>query len=319
MFAGAVTHESGRITMTWPDGQRAQKDTGRKEKTIARMREGLKPFLREFWDRPLDSFSRDEALTWALAQGSHVRQSVRQFFNHALDRGLIPCNHFARTGASKKRRRVDRHDFEIIGDDLYARLRTCARASRVDGYGPVLEGIILAEGETAMRPSEIFALHRDEVDFTENGIDIAWQIDSTTGKRVPPKDGDARWTVMSPAFREHVERMPVYSAKILFPAVRGGYYTLANFYPHWHAVRAAAGIPGFEFYELKHRALQWMVDPVEEGGLGLDHQTAARMAGHDDGGWLIFNVYTKLSERRARERAQRAVRVYQHRAKQAAR
>jgi hypothetical protein len=42
-----------------------------------------------------------------------------------------------------------------------------------------------------------------------------------------------------------------------------------------------------------------MIDPVDDGGLGLDHATAAEMAGHADGGWLIANVYTKLSQRRA--------------------
>ena len=52
-----------------------------------------------------------------------------------------------------------------------------------------------------------------------------------------------------------------------------------------------------------------LVDPVEEDGLGLDHQTAAAMAGHDDGGWLISNVYTKLAERRA----QRAMQAYRQR------
>jgi hypothetical protein len=72
-------------------------------------------------------------------------------------------------------------------------------------------------------------------------------------------------------------------------------------------------MPDLEFYELKHRALQWMVDPVEDGGLGLDPQTAAAMVGHDDGGWLISTTYTKLAERRARERATRAMRAYRQR------
>lgn len=38
----------------------------------------------------------------------------------------------------------------------------------------------------------------------------------------------------------------------------------------WKAICAVAGMPGQEFYDLKHRAIQWMVDPVDEGGLGLD-------------------------------------------------
>jgi hypothetical protein len=72
-------------------------------------------------------------------------------------------------------------------------------------------------------------------------------------------------------------------------------------------------MPGQEFYELKHRAIQWMIDPVDDGGLGLDPQTVATMVGHDDGGYLISTVYTKLSEKRAHARAQRAMDAYQQR------
>ena len=50
-----------------------------------------------------------------------------------------------------------------------------------------------------------------------------------------------------------------------------------------------------------------------DGGLGLDPETVAKMVGHDDGGWLISTVYTKLSEKRAQARAQRAMNAYQQR------
>lgn len=56
-----------------------------------------------------------------------------------------------------------------------------------------------------------------------------------------------------------------------------------------------------------------MVDPVEDGGLGLDPATVAEMVGHDDGGYLIATVYTKLGQRRALARAQRAMNAHQHR------
>lgn len=312
-FAGATLGEGGRITMVWPEGQRAQKAQGRTPKTDRCLREGLRPFLREFWDRPLDSFSRDEALTWVLPKGPHVQQSVRQFFNHAKDRELIPDNKFARPGMSKRKRRVDRHDFQIVTDEQYAQLRTCARASCTDDYGLVIEGIVLCEGETAMRPSEIFALHEDEVDFTEGAVEVRYQWDSLRRERVPTKDQDRRWVILSPRLQEHLKIMPRYSPTILFPAIRGGYYSLPNWYGRWHPVRVAAGMPALEFYELKHRAIQWMVDPVDDGGLGLDPQTVALMVGHDDGGWLISTVYTKLAERRARERAKRAMHAYRER------
>lgn len=126
-FAGAVIHADDRITMTWPDGQRALKETGRRASSVKRMREALRPFIRDFGERRLDSFGRDEALTWALAHGRNVQQSVRQFFNHATDRELIVRNPFARLGASRRTRRVDRPDFELVSSEQYRRLCQCAR------------------------------------------------------------------------------------------------------------------------------------------------------------------------------------------------
>jgi hypothetical protein len=76
-------------------------------------------------------------------------------------------------------------------------------------------------------------------------------------------------------------------------------------------VRAAARMPGLEFYELRHRAIQWMIDPTHHGGLGLDIQTTAHIAGHRDGGYLVASTYTKLAEHRAIARTQRAINAYQ--------
>jgi integrase len=311
-FAGAVIHEDGRITMVWPEDERAHKDSGRKASSIRRMREGLRSFLREHGERPLDSFSRDEALRWALAHGLHEQQAVRQLFNHALDRELIERNHFSRLGASKRRRRVDRPDFQIITDEQYERLRRCARQSRADDYGLILEGAILAVGEAAMRPGEIFGLMRSEIDFREEVIHVRRQVDLDTGQITTPKDGDSRAVVMSPTLRAHLQEMPRLG-EIVFPTPRGGLMRRSSWSAHWHSVRASAGMPGLEFYELKHRAIQWMIDPVEDGGLGLDPPTVAQMVGHDDGGYLIATVYTKLAQRRALARARRAMDAYQQR------
>jgi integrase len=261
-FAGAEIHDDGKITMTWPDGQRAQKENGRRDSSVRYLRDGLRPLIREFHDRRLDSFTRDEALTWALPKNANVQQSVRQFFNHALDRDLIERNQFTRLGVSKRKRRIDRPDFEIITDEQYARLRRCARESRTDEYGLVIEGAILAVGEEAMRPGEVFALHRPELHFDENLIHVRRQIDLDTGQITWPKDDDGRWVVMSPAFREHAEKMPrmgnvidATMGEIVFPAPQGGYMRRSSWSSHWHSIRASAGMPGQDFYELKHRAI----------------------------------------------------------------
>jgi integrase len=259
-------------------------------------------------------------VTWTRPKNATIQQAVRQFFNHALDRDLIPRNQFTRLGASKRKRRVDRPDFEIITDEKYERLRRCARESRADDYGLVLEGMVLAVGETAMRPGEIFGLHRPDIHMAESMIHVRRQIDLDTGKLTWPKDDDGRWIIMSPALRAHLERMPRMGkvvhqkyGEIVFPAPRGGYMFRSTWHTHWHSVRAAAGMPDQDFYELKHRAIQWMVDPVSDGGLGLDPATVAEMVGHDDGGYLIATVYTKLGQRRALARAQQAMAAYQER------
>jgi integrase len=308
-LAGAEIHDGGKITMTWPDGEWAQKETGRKDSSVRRLRDGLRPFVREFGDRRVDSFKRDEALTWARARGANVQQAVRQFFNCALERELVEKNHFAKLGASKRKRRVDRPDFTIITDEEYARLCKAARESRADGYGLILEGAVLAVGETAMRPQEIFALHCEDVNLTDNVIRIWKALDLASGKMTWPKDDEARTIVMSPALRKHLLQMPRLG-KILFPAPRGGYMLAANWSKHWHSIRATAGMPAQEFYELKHRAITWMINPVDERGLGLDFATAAEMVGHDDGGYLIATVYSKLGKKQAVDRAQRAMDAY---------
>lgn len=59
-FAGAVIHEDGRVTMSWPDGQRAQKETGRKPSSVRRMREALRR-------RPLCALAKPSPCTTAMS------------------------------------------------------------------------------------------------------------------------------------------------------------------------------------------------------------------------------------------------------------
>jgi integrase len=312
-FAGAAIYATGRITMSWPEGQRAYKETGRRPATVRRMREGLKPFVRDFAERQLDSFTRPEALTWALPRGRHVQQSVRQFFGHAADHELIARNVFARLGVVKRIRRIDRPGFQILTDEHYQRLQRCARASRTDSYGLILQGVILAIGEAALRPGEIFALTHSDIDLVAGVLRVRRQIDLDTGLIQWPKDDAERTIVMSPALHSHLNVIPTISKEILFPSPRGGYMRRSSWSAHWHSIRASALMPGLEFYELRHRALQWMIDPTDNGGLGLDIQTAAQIAGHSDGGYLVCSTYTKLAEQQANARTRSAMDAYEHR------
>jgi integrase len=178
-------------------------------------------------------------------------------------------------------------------------------------YGLILEGVILAIGEAAMRPGEIFALNHSDVDFAAGLIHVRRQLDLASGVTGWPKDDEPRDIAMSPKLRSHLEVMPRLSPEILFPTPRGHYMRRSTWSAHWHSVRAAAQMPGLEFYELRHRAIQWMIDPPHDGGLGLDIQTTAHIAGHHDGGYLVCSTYSKPAEHRALARTRRAINAYQ--------
>ncbi|HEV3094818.1 MAG TPA: hypothetical protein VGY30_09920 [Solirubrobacteraceae bacterium] len=158
-------------------------------------------------------------------------------------------------------------------------------------------------------------MRHDDIDFAAGVLHVRRQVDLHTGVVQWPKDDAAREVVMSPALRSHLKIMPKLSEEILLPAPRGGYMRRSSWSAHWHSIRASASMPDLEFYELRHRALQWMIDPTDDGGLGLDIQTTAQMAGHSDGGYLVCSTYTKLAQDRARTRARNAMDTYQQHTK----
>jgi hypothetical protein len=65
------------------------------------------------------------------------------------------------------------------------------------------------------------------------------------------------------------ETMPRVSQTILFPTPRDAYMRRSTWSTHWQAIRAVPSMPGQAFYELRHRAIQWMIDPSMTGWLGL--------------------------------------------------
>ncbi len=127
-----------------------------------------------------------------------------------------------------------------------------------------------------------------------------------------PKDDAPREIVMSPALHSHLETVPSLSEEILLPTPHGNYMRRSSWSAHWHSIRASASMPGLELYEFRHRALQWMIDPPEDGGLGLDIQTAVRIVDHSDSGHLVCSTYTKLAQQQANARAISAMNTYQH-------
>ena len=109
----------------------------------------------------------------------------------------------------------------------------------------MLEGAVLTIGDEALRPGEIFALHRPELHFDKGLIHVKRQIDLDTGEITWPKDDDGRWVPMSPAWQEHMERMPRMGkvinedmGEIVFPGPQGGYMWRSTWSSWWKAICA---------------------------------------------------------------------------------
>jgi len=302
-----VPREGKDITATWPWTHTREGKLG-KESSKRRYSEALRRFIRLHENAPMNRFSRTAAKAWQQDAGQHEREAVRRLFSDALDDEVITgANPFR--GAGSKKKRKDDPDFEVASDELFERFLSCALGSRSDDYAHVLHAMVLLEGQSGMRPSEIFGQHHDDVHAEEGYIDVFWQIDDR-GARVPVKNELRRKVPMSPRMVRSYEAMP-HISHIAFPAPRGGYFKLSSWHSHWKAIRTAAGRPEFEFYELKHRAITWLITPRESGGLGVDLPTAAYIVGHQDGGITIAKHYLKLAENAAVDRVRKAMAIHE--------
>jgi len=280
----------------------------KKESSFRAGAEALRPFIRKYGHRRFDSFTRAEARQIAATFSSQTRAAVRRLFGDALDDEVISGrNVFGGLGYPSPARRND-PDFRIITDEEFDRLCTCALESRAGDYCYTLQAMTLFEGMTGVRPGEIFAVEHASIDLDEERIFLRFQI-SDRGELVPLKNELKRLVPLFPEIRDAYLHSPRLSKRWAFPTPTGKHFKLSNFHTHWNAIRASAGMPGFNFYDLKHRAITWMVTAPPHG-LGLDPPTVAIIVGHQDAGATIAKHYLRLDQRQAIERALQAKTVF---------
>ena len=116
--------------------------------------------------------------------------------------------------------------------------------------------------------------------------------DGTIG---PPKNGKQREVAFLPPARvlDEVPRRPdpfVFHSPTGQPLVQGSHHY------SWRAVRAAAGVPGIRWHDLRHFCATQLLE------LGLDHFAVSVQLGHEDGGALVMARYGHPSKDAARTR-----------------
>jgi integrase len=216
-------------------------------------------------------------------------------FNHAQRDGIIPTNPFTNLGLKQSR---GRKDLTVLSPEELEHLGACAVATLGREYGPSFRAMILFAAYTGMRPGEVFALQWDDVRGDE--VHVRRNLDRTGNLKLP-KNGQARRIVLPPPAKAALtDVVRLEGQPWVFLTVRGKQFNNGNLAWVWGKVRAAAGRPGMDFYELRHFCATYLL----ERGLGA--ADVAVQLGHTDNGRLVMSTYGHPSEDAARRRILRA-------------
>jgi integrase len=216
-------------------------------------------------------------------------------FSDAINDGLHPGpNPFAGLRLEQPR---GRKDLDALTEVEVHRLADCAFAVH-GSYGQTFRAMILFAAYVGLRPGELFAFERGDLDG--DLVRIRRSLDGT-GQVKLPKNNKERIVILPPPAREALREMPARAdVPWVFTSPRGRRFSQGSLTYCWRPVRAAFGRPEMDFYELRHFCATHLLE------LGVSHADVAVQLGHRDGGRLVMSTYGHPSEEGARERLKRA-------------
>jgi integrase len=178
-----------------------------------------------------------------------------------VDRGLASRN--ASTGIKNpKRKRHERrevHPFESW-DDVHA------VAGELD---PRYQAIPVVAVGCGVRPEELFALHRSDVDRQAGLLHVRRRYTGGQLKEGGKTDRSVRAVPLRQVVVDALDAIPArIDSAVLFPAPRGGYIDLEKFrHREWAPALRAAGIEHRRVYDCRHTFATWAI----ESGVHLWH------------------------------------------------
>jgi integrase len=129
----------------------------------------LRPFLRDFGARPIDSIERREALRWAKQHPNSARP-VSAMFNDAIDDEVVSANPFA--GRRMKEARGRKHIHPLTEEEVDRLAGLALRHWGADGYGLVARAWVLFGAWVGSRPGETFGVTAADLDFAAGEVTI---------------------------------------------------------------------------------------------------------------------------------------------------
>jgi integrase len=152
--------------------------------------------------------------------------------------------------------------------------------------------MVLVAAYGALRWGELVGLRRQYVDLRQATVQVVQQVTEIKGRlhSGPPKSDAGRRTVTLPRFvvRELAEHLHRFAEPdptgLVFPAPHGGYLRSSNFHREvWTPARAAAGLPGIRFHDLRHAAATFAAQTgatTKELMVRIGHATPAAALRH---------------------------------------
>ena len=215
--------------------------------TIAKLRWLLGKATAVLGEVRLAELSPKAVYAWRLTVPEGHRfeatQALRQVLNHAVAWGLIDYNQAKRGVPNPARRSKEKRPFESWQqiDSVAERLGAV--------YGPM----VLFVAATGLRPSELFALERRDVDRAAGVVYVRRAYANGRLKHTKTRLSTRAVPLQAIAL-EALDRLAPSENPILFPNARGGRIDFRSFgRRHWKPAQIAAGVdPLRHLYDLRH-------------------------------------------------------------------
>jgi integrase len=279
----------------WLDVHHGPGTRRKRESTRRHNEEMLRPFIAEFGQRSMRSFSHSEAIDWSRAR-RHNAKVVGAMFNDAVREDLCDRNPFQNMGLPGSK---GRSEIVPLTDAEVERLGQIA-LDRYGDYGPMCRAWILFAAWVGCRPGEMFKLEWADLDLEAGLVRIdASKTDRVRVVVVPPKAQEALLAM------RRIRRGLLFVTSTGKPVRKGAY----SFY--WDPVRTAfaAGLDAerrvkllhgrdnIDLYELRHHAASRLADQ------GLDERDISYQLGNSP---EVCKVYVHHYEDRVLNRLRAA-------------
>jgi integrase len=223
------------------------------EATRKKLRTQLRYATRSFGERRLESLQPIELDVWRsqlpALSAHYIFRAFRQVLEYAVSMQLLEANPTARIRNTRAARRSEMRPFESWE-------QVDAISAELDPRYAAIPAVLVGTG---LRPEELWALERRDVDFDEGVLSVERVYSNRTLKE-PAKSSRQRRRV---PLRERVVAAlrglpPRLDTPLLFPAARGGYMDGEKFrYREWTPALRAAGIEHRRVYDCRHTFASW--------------------------------------------------------------